>query len=198
MEAVRQRSSVRWVGSVGPLAQVAENVGRRPHELGHLGRTAEELSEARVNGFCVLQLLRPRTAAKRRRQGAAREGAQRPRAARRVHCNRGCAVVHERAGVGERSCDEVVQWAACERRLRAPREPCARTRFRAVVVAGRTEQRARDDTRVWVVAREEADGRVTQGGRINFAVEPSISTTNPSASCSLSHRRTTLQSSRLR
>ena len=40
LEAVRQRSSVRRVGSVGPLSQVAKNVGRRPHELGHLGRTA--------------------------------------------------------------------------------------------------------------------------------------------------------------
>ena len=41
LEAFRQRSSVRWVDSVGPLAQVVENVGRRSYELGHLGRTAE-------------------------------------------------------------------------------------------------------------------------------------------------------------
>ena len=84
----------------------------------------------------------------RRRQGAARKRAQRARAARRVHCNRGGAVVHESAGVGERCCDEVVQRAACECRKRAPREPCARARLHVAVVAGRAEQPARDDTRV--------------------------------------------------
>jgi len=72
--------------------------------------------------------------------------------------------MHERARVRKRRRNVVVQRAACERRLRAPSEPSARGGFRTAVVVCRSEERARHDTRVWVVARDEADGRVTQGG----------------------------------